>query len=71
MGSLIKQLKEYLEKTPKEVVQAELEEYSKKYNHIGPTIDEYIQEVERQKMREKIKYMTDDEVMRYLISTRE
>ena len=30
MDSIIKQLKEYLAKTPKEVVQAELEEYSKK-----------------------------------------
>lgn len=69
MDSLIKQLKEYLEKTPKEVVQAELEEYSKKYNHIGPTVDEYLQAVENSK--KKVKFMTDDEVMRYLISTKE
>ena len=69
MDSLIKQLKEYLEKTPKEVVQAELEEYSKKYNHIGPTVDEYLQAVENSKKKEK--FMTESEVMCYLISTKE
>ena len=69
MDSLIKQLKEYLEKTPQEVVQADLEDYSKKYNHIGPTVDEYLQAVENSK--KKVKFMTDDEVMRYLISTKE
>jgi hypothetical protein len=51
MDSIIKQLQEYLEKTPKEVVQAELEEYSKKYNHIGPTVDEYLQAVENSKKK--------------------
>ena len=69
MDSLIKQLKEYLEKTPKEVVQAELEEYSKKYNHIGPTVDEYLQAVKNSKKKDK--FMTESEVMRYLISIKE
>jgi hypothetical protein len=54
MDSIIKQLKEYLAKTPKEVVQAELEEYSKKYNHIGPTVDEYLQAVENSKKKDKL-----------------
>ena len=69
MNSIIKQLKEYLEKTPKEVVQAELEEYSKKYNHIGPTVDEYLQAVKNSKKKDK--FMTENEVMHYLISTKE
>jgi hypothetical protein len=68
MNSILKQLKEYLAKTPKEVVQAELEEYSKKYNHIGPTVDEYLQAVENSKKKDKL--MTESEVMRYLISTK-
>lgn len=68
MDSIIKQLKEYLAKTPKEVVQAELEEYSKKYKHIGPTVDEYLQAVENSK---KDKFMTENEIMCYLISTKE
>ena len=39
---LIQQLKDYINKTPEDVLQAELEEYSKKYNHIGPTINDYL-----------------------------
>ena len=70
MDKIIEQLKEHFANTPQEVLEQEWKEYIK-YNEIGPTIDEYIQEVERQKMREKIKYMTDDEVMRYLILTKE
>lgn len=69
MGSIIKQLKEHFANTPQEVLQAEWEEYSKKYNHIGPTIDEYLQAVENSKKKEKL--MTESEVMRYLISTKE
>ena len=69
MDSIIKQLKEYFAKTPKEVLQAELEEYSKKYNHIGPTVDEYLQAVENSKKKDK--FMTESEVMHYLISTKE
>lgn len=53
MDSIIKQLKEYFAKTPKEVLQAEWEEYSKKYNHIGPTVDEYLQAVENSKKKDK------------------
>lgn len=53
MDSIIKQLKEYIDKTPKDVLQAEWEEYSKKYNHIGPTVDEYLQAVENSKKKDK------------------
>lgn len=53
MDSIIKQLKEYFAKTPKEVLQAEWKEYSKKYNHIGPTVDEYLQAVENSKKKDK------------------
>lgn len=39
---LIQQLKEYFAETPKKVLKVEMEEYSKKYNYIGPTVDEYL-----------------------------
>ena len=68
MDSIIKQLKEHFANTPQEVLEQEWKEYSK-YNKIGPTIDEYLQAVENSKKKDK--FMTDDEVMRYLISTRE
>ena len=63
MDSIIKQLKEYIDKTPKDVLQAELEEYSKKYNHIGPTVDEYLQAVEnsiKKQIKEYIDKTTKD-----------
>ena len=69
MNKIIEQLKEYINKTPKDVLQAELKEYSKKHNHIGPTIDEYLQAVENSKKKDK--FMTESEVMYYLISTKE
>lgn len=47
MDSILKQLKEYIDKTPKDVLQAV--ENSKK----------------------KVKFMTESEVMLYLISTKE
>ena len=46
MSNILKQLKEYIDKTPKDVLQAV--ENSKK----------------------KVKFMTENEVMRYLISTK-
>lgn len=46
MSNILKQLKEYIDKTPKDVLQA----------------------VENSK---KVKFMTENEVMRYLISTKE
>ena len=69
MDSIIKQLKEYLAKTPKDVLQAELEEYSKKYNHIGLTVDEYLQAVKNSKKKDK--FMTENDVMSFIISTKE
>lgn len=68
MDSIIKQLKEHFANTPQEVLEQEWKEYSK-YNEIGPTIDEYLKAVENSKKKER--FMTDDEVMRYLISTKE
>lgn len=67
MDSIIKQLKEHFANTPQEVLEQEWKEYSK-YNEIGPTIDEYLQAVENSKKKEK--FMTESEVMRYLISTK-
>lgn len=68
MKKIIEELKEHFKNTPQEELEKEWEKYSI-YNKIGPTVDEYLQAVENSK--KKVKFMTDDEVMRYLISTKE
>ena len=43
MGKLVEQLKEYFENTSKEQLEKEYEEIYKKYGHVGPTVDEYLE----------------------------
>lgn len=43
---LLQQLKDYFDNTPREVVEKELHEYDK-YNEIGPTVDEYLEYVNK------------------------
>ena len=43
---LLQQLKEYFESTPREVIEKEWHEYDK-YNEIGPTVDEYLEYVNK------------------------
>lgn len=41
MDAILKQLKEYFNNTPRDIVEKEWHEYDK-YNKIGPTINEYL-----------------------------
>jgi hypothetical protein len=43
---LLQQLKDYFDNTPREVVEKEWHEYDK-YNEIGPTVDEYLEYVNK------------------------
>lgn len=45
MGKLVEQLKEYFENTSKEQLEKEYEEIYKKYGHVGPTVDEYLESI--------------------------
>lgn len=45
MDKLVEQLKEYFENTPKEQLEKEYEEIYKKYGHVGPTVDEYLESI--------------------------
>ena len=56
MKKIIEELKEHFKNTPQEELEKEWEKYSI-YNKIGPTVDEYLDAVERYK---KVKFMTDD-----------
>jgi hypothetical protein len=44
--NLLQQLKDYFDNTPREVVEKEWHEYDK-YNEIGPTVDEYLEYVNK------------------------
>ena len=43
---LLQQLKDYFDNTPREIIEKEWHEY-KKYNEIGPTVDEYLEYVNK------------------------
>lgn len=45
MSKLVEQLKEYFENTSKEQLEKEYEEIYKKYGHVGPTVDEYLESI--------------------------
>jgi len=45
MSKLVEQLKEYFENTSKEQLEKEYEEIYKKYRHVGPTVDEYLESI--------------------------
>lgn len=47
MDKLVEQLKEYFENTPKEQLEKEYEEIYKKYGHVGPTVDEYLESIKQ------------------------
>lgn len=47
MGKLVEQLKEYFENTSKEQLEKEYEEIYKKYGHVGPTVDEYLESIKQ------------------------
>lgn len=47
MYKLVEQLKEYFENTPKEQLEKEYEEIYKKYGHVGPTVDEYLESIKQ------------------------
>lgn len=41
MDAILKQLKEYFDNTPRDVIESEWRKYDK-YNEIGPTVREYL-----------------------------
>ena len=49
--NLLQQLKEYFDNTPREVIEKEWHEYDK-YNEIGPTVNEYLEYVNKSRQSE-------------------
>lgn len=54
MDAILEQLKEYFNKTPRDIIEREWHEYDK-YNNIGPTVNEYLAFVDQILLKTEIK----------------